>query len=162
MRINIFADNSRVEPTIFLVEKLSFSLKLFSCHFYGQSFVKTVRGPLMSDVKDSRECASSTTHDTQLTQTTRYPECERRPPKHLDDYVTDLDRDQCMSNVDYFYRVSSFPQSYKEAISSTEYENWKKAMSEEMNSLRENETFTLTTLPEGRKSVGGRWVFTVK
>ena len=35
-------------------------------------------------------------------------------------------------------------------------------MSEEMNSLRENETFTLTTLPEGRKSVGGRWVFTVK
>ena len=35
-------------------------------------------------------------------------------------------------------------------------------MSEEMNSLRENETFTLTTLPEGRKSVGGLWVFTVK
>ena len=67
-----------------------------------------------------------------------------------------------MSNVDYFYRVSSFPQSYKEVISSTESENWKKAMSEEMNSLTENETFTLTTLPEGRKSVGGRWVFTVK
>ena len=35
-------------------------------------------------------------------------------------------------------------------------------MSDEMNSLRENETFTLTTLPEGRKLVGGRWVFTVK
>ena len=119
-------------------------------------------GNLMHDVKDSRESAPSTTDDTQLTRTTRYPERERRPPKHLDDYVTNLDEDQCMSNVDYFYRVSSFPQSYKEAISSTESENWKKAMSEEMNSLRENETFTLTTLPEGRKSVGGRWVFTVK
>ena len=34
------------EPTIFLMEKLSFSLKFFSCHFYGQSFIKTVRGPL--------------------------------------------------------------------------------------------------------------------
>ena len=110
---------------------------------------------LMPDVKDSRESAPSTTHDTQLTRTTRYPERERRPPKHLDDYVTNLDEDQCMSNVDYFYRVSSFPQSYKEAISSTESENWKKAMSEEMNSLRENETFTLTTLPEGQWGVGG-------
>ena len=28
------------------MEKLSFSLKLFSGHFYGQSFIKTVRGPL--------------------------------------------------------------------------------------------------------------------
>ena len=43
---NTFADNSRVEPTIFLMEKLSFSLKLFSGHFYGQSYIKNVRGPL--------------------------------------------------------------------------------------------------------------------
>ena len=42
---NVFVDNSRVEPTIFLMEKLSFSLKLFSGHFYGQSFIKTIRGP---------------------------------------------------------------------------------------------------------------------
>ena len=46
MRKNIFADNSRVENTIILMEKLSFSLKLVSGHFYGQSFIKTVRGPL--------------------------------------------------------------------------------------------------------------------
>ena len=39
-------DKSRVEPTIFFIEKISFSLKLFSGHFYGQSFMKTVRGPL--------------------------------------------------------------------------------------------------------------------
>ena len=41
-----FVDKSRVEPTIFFIEKISFSLKLFSDHFYGQSFIKTVRGPL--------------------------------------------------------------------------------------------------------------------
>ena len=40
-------DNSRVKATIFFIEKISFSLKLFSGHFYGQSFIKTVRGPLM-------------------------------------------------------------------------------------------------------------------
>ena len=39
-------DKSRVEPTIFFIEKIAFSLKLFSGHFYGQSFIKTVRGPL--------------------------------------------------------------------------------------------------------------------
>ena len=42
-----FVDKSRIEPTIFLIEKISFSLKLFSGHFYGQSFIKTVRGPLL-------------------------------------------------------------------------------------------------------------------
>ena len=40
-------DKSRVEPTIFFIEKISFSLKLFSGYFYGQSFTKTVRGPLI-------------------------------------------------------------------------------------------------------------------
>ena len=51
---NTFADNSRVEPTIFLMEKLSISMKLYSGHFYGQSFIKTVRGPL--DVLQSNHC----------------------------------------------------------------------------------------------------------
>ena len=41
-----FVDKSRVESSIFFIEKISFSLKLFSGHFYGQSFIKTVRGPL--------------------------------------------------------------------------------------------------------------------
>ena len=40
-----FVDKSRVEPTIFFIEKISFSFKLYSYHFYGQSFIKTVRGP---------------------------------------------------------------------------------------------------------------------
>ena len=42
-------DKSRVEPTFFFIEKISFSLKLFSGHFYGQSFIKTVRGPSAND-----------------------------------------------------------------------------------------------------------------
>ena len=43
---NTFADNSNVEPSIFFIEKISYSLKLFSGHFYGQSFIKTVQCPL--------------------------------------------------------------------------------------------------------------------
>ena len=41
-----FVDKLRVGPTIYFIEKISFCLKLFSGHFYGQSFIKTVRGPL--------------------------------------------------------------------------------------------------------------------
>ena len=37
-----FVDNSRVEPTFFFIERKTFSLKLLSGHFYGQSFIKTV------------------------------------------------------------------------------------------------------------------------
>ena len=44
---NTFADNSRDEPTIFFMEKQLFSLKLLSGDFYGQSFIKTVRGPFV-------------------------------------------------------------------------------------------------------------------
>ena len=95
-------------------------------------------------------------------QTPRYPSRNRKPPAHLDDYVTEFDDDQLMSNIDYCYRVSSFPQSYREAIESPDCENWKTAMNDEMNSLKVNETFTLTTLPEGRKLVGGRWVYAIK
>ena len=43
---NFFTDNSRVEPTIFFHGKILFSLKLFSGHFYGQSFIKSARVPL--------------------------------------------------------------------------------------------------------------------
>ena len=44
----VFVIKSTVEPTSFFIEKKkTFSLKLFSGHFYGQSFIKTVRGPLI-------------------------------------------------------------------------------------------------------------------
>ena len=48
--------NSRVKATISFLEKMSFSLKLFSGHFYGQPFIKTVRGPFYghSPSADSR------------------------------------------------------------------------------------------------------------
>ena len=35
-------------------------------------------------------------------------------------------------------------------------------MDEEMHSLKENNKFTLTNLPEGKKAVGGRWVYAIK
>lgn len=39
---------------------------------------------------------------------------------------------------------------------------WTDAMKEEMKSLTDNDTFSLTPLPRGKQAVGGRWVYTVK
>ena len=39
---NTCAYYSRVKITIFFMEKISFSLKIFSDHFYGKSLIKTV------------------------------------------------------------------------------------------------------------------------
>jgi hypothetical protein len=41
------------------------------------------------------------------------------------------------------------PKTYQEAISSDDAANWQSAMEEEMKSLTENDTFTVTQLPEG-------------
>ena len=96
----------------------------------------------------------------------RYPTRKRRPPVHLADCKTNFDNDdQVMMNTDYCYKLATFPQSYSDAMKSPDSVLWKEAMVEEMKSLNENETFTLTTLPEGRTAVegeGGGWVYTVK
>lgn len=71
--------------------------------------------------------------------------------------------DQIPTTVDYCYRVMcNVPQTFKEAMTSPKSEIWATAMKEEMDSLRENDTFTLTTLPEGKNAVGGRWVNAIK
>ena len=51
-----YVDKWSVEPSIFFIEKISFSLKLFSGHFYGQSFIKTVRGPLIFKDYSRQSC----------------------------------------------------------------------------------------------------------
>ena len=92
-----------------------------------------------------------------------YPVRDRRPPKHLSDFITEIkDNDQVLSTIDYCYKAFMYPQSFKEAVESSESDNRMIAMKEEMNSLIENDTFTLTHLPEGRKAVVGRWVYTIK
>jgi hypothetical protein len=39
---------------------------------------------------------------------------------------------------------------------------WKKAMNEEMEALQKTSTWELVVLPEGKKAIGCRWVYTVK
>jgi hypothetical protein len=55
--------------------------------------------------------------------------------------------------------VVSIPNSVQEALRDP---RWKEAMNEEMKSLHKNSTWEVVDLPEGKKPVGCRWVFSIK
>ena len=54
------------------------------------------------------------------------------------------------------------PETYREAVQSGEGAKWKEAMEEELQSLRENCTFTEMELPKGKKPLKSKWVYKVK
>ena len=55
--------------------------------------------------------------------------------------------------------IVAIPNSVQEALTDP---RWKTAMNEEMKSLQKNETWELIECPPGKKSVGCRWIYTVK
>ena len=69
--------------------------------------------------------------------------------RHVDSY-----------GVDFCYKVA--PKTYNQATKSSESDQWKEAMKEEMKCLEENDTFDLVELPPGKHTVGGRWVYAIK
>ncbi|XP_059669006.1 uncharacterized mitochondrial protein AtMg00820-like [Cornus florida] len=51
------------------------------------------------------------------------------------------------------------PKTLSEALNSRE---WKQAMKVEMDALEKNKTWETVELPKGKKTVGCKWVFSVK
>ena len=90
-----------------------------------------------------------------------YPASERSKPTWLKDYVKKVA--DSSDNIDFCYRVGVFiPSTFGQARNCGESIHWKRPMDDEVESLVDNGTFKLTSLPEGRKCLGGKWVFTVK
>jgi hypothetical protein len=57
------------------------------------------------------------------------------------------------------YMLEAEPQSYKEAVSSSEAPLWKEAINSEIESILQNHTWELTDLPRGCKPLGYKWIF---
>lgn len=92
------------------------------------------------------------------------PTRQRNIPKRYEDYVMSNDVDASLNcNVDYCYKmVCGVPKTFEEAMSGDDAQQWQDAMQNEIISLKENDSYNITELPEGRKSVGGRWVYALK
>lgn len=50
-------------------------------------------------------------------------------------------------------------KSYKEATNRADSKEWIKAMTEEIDSLKETKTYELTDLPNNKNAIGCKWVF---
>ena len=87
----------------------------------------------------------------------RYPIRAREKPNYLGytDNSNVHENDNVAFAVDYCYNLSDVPKTYEQAVSSPDASKWQMAMEEEIQALQENDAFELTSLPEGRKSVGG-------
>lgn len=72
-------------------------------------------------------------------------------PKRFDEFV--------MTAAAMF---SSEPESYQEAVNSDQRNNWQKAMESEIQSLAENHTWELASLPAGKKAIPCKWIYKVK
>ena len=51
------------------------------------------------------------------------------------------------------------PRMYEQAILNPQ---WIQAMDEELNALHQNQTWTITDLPKGKKAIGCKWIFKTK
>ncbi|CAI7848905.1 unnamed protein product [Closterium sp. NIES-54] len=54
------------------------------------------------------------------------------------------------------------PATLKEALKSSDAEEWKKAMESKLKSIEENGTWELVELPEGRNAITSKWLFKIK
>ena len=103
------------------------------------------------------------------------PRRHRNPPAYLNDYDRgdgdDENEDhvnlvricQDFENTDFCFKTAVVvPKTYKQAIRSPDADKWKEAMDDEIDSLRENNTYDVVPLPIGKVAVGGRWVYAVK
>ena len=127
--------------------------------------VENVPGQEMQDVDSGTlPKQSENTQPGGVTGTVRRnPPRNRRKPDHLLEFETEDAVGKLQTCVDSCYRaVCDIPQTYREATMSNRSRQWKDAMDDEVKSLEENETFTLTQLPPGKQAVGGRWVYALK
>ena len=75
----------------------------------------------------------------------------RQNPKRYGFLVTD--------NHDVIFMDHDEPTSYKEAISSPDSDRWLEAMKSKMQSMYDNQVWTLIDPPNGLKTIGCKWVF---
>ena len=106
--------------------------------------------------------------------TKKYPSRVRKLPSHLEDYyIESLEEDEgedilstVIANVkvDYCYKATAVPSSYKEAMASPEASEWEEKCKEEFKKIEDNETWEEVSREEaqGRQIVKSRIVFSVK
>ena len=116
------------------------------------------------NIHPSTPATSSISDEHELEEGEVPPDVVKSLTKHVR-WADEDDRITSYEYVAYSCTVSTqhaVPSTYTQAITSEESNEWKTAMNDEMQSLKENNTWTLTTLPAGRKAIACKWVYDYK
>jgi len=84
----------------------------------------------------------------------------RKEPSWMQDYVSGeglLEEDETENFM--MYTALEDPTCFEDAFKSLK---WREAMKLKIKAIEENETWELTTLPEGAKKIGMKWVYKTK
>ena len=108
--------------------------------------------PAVADVADEQQQGQVPPPQEQP-QEFRRSTRERRPPSPY--WIANAGERACVA-------AHEDPPSYKQAIGGPNAKQWEKAMEAELNSIKENGTWSLVPLPAGRKAVGSKWIFRIK
>ncbi|GJR77832.1 ribonuclease H-like domain-containing protein [Tanacetum coccineum] len=65
---------------------------------------------------------------------------------------------QGVQNVRRSSRQSVFPRNYNDFV----FSHWTDDMNQEIDALLKNDTWELVDLPEGRKTIGSKWIYKIK
>jgi len=88
------------------------------------------------------------------------PEDEERRSKYpIANYVSTRRLSEPLKAFVHVLSSTQVPAGVQEALSNPK---WIQAIKEEMEALLKNDTWTLVPLPEGKKAVGCKWVFSIK
>ncbi|KAH9741104.1 Integrase catalytic domain-containing protein [Citrus sinensis] len=105
-----------------------------------------------SDVPQNEEIIDNVDNDDFIA--TRRPRREIKKPGWL---TKDMVVAYALPVID-----DDIPNTFGEALRSSESDQWKLAMEEEIKSLHQNQTWELVKLPKGKKAIGNKWVYTKK
>ncbi|CAI7922107.1 unnamed protein product [Closterium sp. NIES-54] len=72
------------------------------------------------------------------------------------------DYEECAFAFFSLVEMPGQPATLKEALESSDAEEWRKAMESELKSIEQNGTWELVELPEGRKAITSKWLFKIK
>ena len=97
----------------------------------------------------------------------RYPQRHRQAPIDIMPMVrTDLHTERELgllsAQISNNNTTTHVPANYEEAMVSEGKEKWKQAQDDEMESHKQNNTWSYTSLPPGKKAIDCMWVYAVK
>ena len=146
------------EDSVFLKEKQSAPIELGSN--LGSDDIS--QSPFKHNAPNP-SCDSKTQNNAEITQSGRGVRTKMKP-NYLSDYFVDNEVDDHLGCIPHycFNICCNIPQTYSEAISCTGVNKWEEAMKREMHALEENDTYDIVPLPENRKAIKGKWVYTIK